>query len=128
MSPARPRLPILIATVAIVLAFASAAGPARADFGLATVAGTGAGGFGGDGGPATAALLNVPISVTALPGGGFLVAEAAHHPGRRGGPDGPISPGAGNGTSGNSGDGGPATGASLTFPRGVAVTPDGGFL
>jgi len=35
---------------------------------------------------------------------------------------------AGTGTFGNSGDDGPATDAQLSFPAGVAVTADGGFL
>ncbi len=35
---------------------------------------------------------------------------------------------AGTGTAGNSGDDGPATGAELNQPFGMAVTADGGFL
>ena len=39
---------------------------------IATVAGTGVAGFGGDGGPATLAQLNNAHNVVASPGGGFL--------------------------------------------------------
>lgn len=35
---------------------------------------------------------------------------------------------AGTGTPGNTGDDGPAAGAQLSRPLGVAVTPGGGFL
>ena len=35
---------------------------------------------------------------------------------------------AGTGTAGNSGDDGPATKAELQWPRGLAVTADGGLL
>src|SRR5262245_47543804 len=44
---------------------------------IRTVAGTGDYGFSGDGGPATSADLQAPIGVAALPGGGFLIADAA---------------------------------------------------
>src|SRR3954462_7655041 len=105
---------VLVALVATA-APASAAGP----YAIATAAGT-IGGFAGDGGPATAAQLNVPIAVAAGPGGGFLIADFSNARVRRVGPDGVITTVAGTGVVGNSGDGGPATAAQLTTPRGVA--------
>jgi hypothetical protein len=95
---------------------------------IRTVAGTGMYGFSGDGGPATAANLQAPLGVAALPDGGFLIADAAAARVRRVSPTGTISTVAGTGTPGFSGDGGPATAAQLTNPNAVAVTADGGFL
>jgi NHL repeat len=93
-----------------------------------TVAGTGAAGFGGDGGPASAAALNQPIGVAATPDGGFLIADNGNNRVRRVSPAGTITTVAGNGVAGFAGDGGPATAAELDLPAYVAVTADGGFL
>jgi hypothetical protein len=95
---------------------------------IATVAGTGVPGSSGDGGPATAATLNLPFGVAPLPGGGFLVVEARGHRVRRISPNGTITTVAGTGTAGYAGDGGAATAALLDSPHAVAVLPDGGFL
>jgi hypothetical protein len=118
--------------LAAVCAFAfalSVAAPASAEtFGIATVAGSGIGGFAGDGGSATAAQLNVPYAVAALPAGGFLVADAGNHRVRRVLPDGSITTVVGTGVAGNSGDGGPASAAQINIPRGFGLLPDGGFL
>jgi hypothetical protein len=94
---------------------------------ITTVAGTGARGISGDGGPATAAQIYDPQGVTAMPDGGFLIADGDDVV-RRVSPSGIISTVAGTGTPGFSGDGGPATSAQLTSPNAVAVTADGGFL
>ena len=45
---------------------------------IGTVAGTGSGGFSGDGGPAAMAELSEPTAVAAAPGGGFLIADAGN--------------------------------------------------
>jgi hypothetical protein len=95
---------------------------------IKTVAGTGRYGSSGDGGPATAADLQAPLGVAVLPGGGFLIADAAAARVRRVSATGIITTVAGNGTRGFSGDGGPATAAQIYDPNGVAVMPDGGFL
>lgn len=88
---------------------------------IATVAGIGRSGYAGDGGLATAARLSRPFAVAAMPDGGFVVADNGNQRIRRVGPDGTISTIAGTGTRGYSGDGGPATGAELADPRGLAV-------
>src|SRR5436305_8790906 len=105
------------AMAAAALAVMLAPATARADYGITTVAGNGNVGFGGDGGPALAAVFATPIAVAALPGGGYLVADPGNHRVRRVAPDGAITTVAGNGTAGSGGDNGPATRAQLNFPR-----------
>ncbi len=95
---------------------------------ITTVAGTGAAGFSGDGGPAAAAALAAPEGVALTADGGFLVADYANHRVRRVWPDATITTVAGTGLAGFDGDGGPATAARLRYPRRVAATGDGGFL
>ena len=95
---------------------------------ITTVAGTGANGFQGDGGPATAARLASPTGVAATAGGGFLIADAGAHRIRLVSPSGTITRVAGSGEIGGAGDGGPALLAQLSTPVGVAALPDGGFV
>jgi hypothetical protein len=95
---------------------------------ISTVAGTGNGGFSGDGGPATQAALAFPNAVAAQPDGGFLISDWLNQRIRRVAPDGIITTVAGTGDAGYSGDGGPAVAAALNQPVGVAAPPDGGFL
>ena len=95
---------------------------------IVTVAGSGALGSSGDGGPATAAAINHPRGIAIAPGGGFVFADAFAHTVRRVWPDGHISTVAGTGRAGFSGDGGPATAAQLDLPHGVAFLPDGRLL
>lgn len=94
---------------------------------IATVAGNsplpGPGGFSGDGGPAVNAQLNYPIDVAVDRAGNLYIADYSNNRIRRVSPDGIISTIAGNDTQGYSGDGGPATRASLWWPR--ALTVDG---
>jgi glucose/arabinose dehydrogenase len=92
---------------------------------IATVAGSSRG-FSGDAAMANMAGLATPVGVAVLPGGGYLIAE--HGRIRRVSASGTISTVAGTGTAGFAGDGGPAIGAQLNNPRGVAVMADGGFL
>ena len=89
---------------------------------ITTVAGTGAGGFSGDGGLATSAQLIIPRGV-ALDGlGNLYISDSGNNHVRRvDTATGVITTVAGNGTAGFSGDGGPATSASLTGPRGLAM-------
>jgi len=97
---------------------------------IRTVAGTGAFGFSGDGGPATAAQLgqNSPYAVAVTADGGFLIGDETNSRVRRVSPTGVITTIAGTGVRGFSGDGGSATAAQLDTPMGVAATPDGGVL
>lgn len=95
---------------------------------ITTIAGTGVTGYSGDGGPATLAQISSPRGIAALPDGGFLIPDSDNQRVRRVSPDGTITTVAGTGVRGFSGDGGPATGAELDEPFGVAPTPDGGFL
>ncbi len=92
---------------------------------ITTVAGIGTAGFGGDGGPATAAGLRCPYGVALDASGSLYIADYQNHRVRRVGPDGIITTVAGDGTKGYGGDGGPATAASLKDPAGVAVDRKG---
>jgi hypothetical protein len=94
---------------------------------ISTVAGTGARGFSGDHGAATAARIDHPAGIAATSDGGFVFADEGNSVIRYVSPTGVITTIAGNGTQGYSGDGGPATQAQLN-PAFVAVAPDGGLL
>jgi hypothetical protein len=99
-----------------------------ADGTITTVAGSGAPGFSGDGGPAVAAQLYLPFSVAPLPNGGFLIADAGNDRVRMVRADGTIATVAGTGVHAFSGDGGAATNAAVASPHAVAALPGGGFL
>ena len=88
---------------------------------ITTVAGNGAAGYSGDGGPATSAKLYGPAGVAADGSGNFYIADAGNNVIRRVAVTGIISTVAGNGTLGYSSDGGPATSAAMIGPTGVAV-------
>jgi hypothetical protein len=105
------------------------AAPAHAAQGdIFTLAGTGAAGATGDGGPAKAAAMRQPTAVAWLADGSVLIADYANHRIRRISPSGQITTVAGTGTAGYSGDGGPATSARLSWPLDVEPTADGGYL
>ncbi len=80
------------------------------------------------------AELSQPTGVTALRGGGFLIADRADNVIRKVNRRGIISTVAGTGdqcaplVAGSCGDGGPATLAKLDYPDRAAPTSDGGFL
>lgn len=95
---------------------------------ISTVAGTGQPGFSGDGGPATAAQLDLPHGVAFLPEGRLLIADTLNNRIRVVAADGTITTVAGTGRAGFAGDGGPATQAEIDAPRGVTAAPDGGYL
>ena len=92
---------------------------------IATFAGTGQRGFGGDGGPAAAARLWSPYGVAVDAAGNVYVADRGNHRVRRIDATGTITTFAGRGEPGYSGDGGPAAAAQLRSPHGVAMDAEG---
>ncbi|HLE39501.1 MAG TPA: NHL repeat-containing protein, partial [Acidimicrobiia bacterium] len=89
---------------------------------ISTFAGTGVGGFSGDGAAATSAKLYNPTGVAVDGGGNVFIADFFNHRVRRvDAGTGLISTIAGIGTAGFSGDGAAATDAKLNSPYGVAV-------
>jgi len=80
---------------------------------ITTVAGNGQAAFGGDGGPASEASLNMPGSVAVDAKGNVYIADWQNERIRKINPAGIITTVAGNGQRGFSGDGGPAIAASL---------------
>ena len=93
---------------------------------ITTVAGTGDSGFGGDGGPATAAQLNRPKGVAVDASGNIYVADAENNRVRRVDASGTITTFAGSGSTGSfgggyGGDGGPATDALLNWPTDIQL-------
>lgn len=92
---------------------------------ITIVAGIGAEGFSGDGGPANQAKLFWPQGIAVGPDGSLYIADRRNERVRRVGPDGIITTIAGTGVAGFSGDGGAAVQAQLRDPQDVAVGPDG---
>lgn len=93
------------------------------------VAGTGVGGFTGDGGPATEAQLRHPEWLAFDSRGNLVIADRGNHRLRRlDATTGTISTIAGTGVNQRSGDGGPAAMASLTNPFGVLLDDDDNIL
>ena len=84
---------------------------------ITTIAGSGASGFSGDGGPATAARLNSPADVAVDGSGNLYIADTGNDRIRKVDTSGTITTIAGSGASGFSGDGGPATAARLNRSR-----------
>jgi len=90
---------------------------------ITTIAGTGVGDEGGDGGPATAADLHNPLGLAIDAQGNLFVADTGNACVRRIAVDGTITTvvGIGDGIHGYDGDGGPATSALLGSPTSVAT-------
>jgi sugar lactone lactonase YvrE len=105
---------------------------AATDGTITTIAGNGAYGFGGDGGPATGASMEVRGNPTLFPGGiavdtagNVYFSDFYNNRVRKISPSGIITTVAGNGSAGFAGDGGLATSASLQLPQGVAIDTAG---
>jgi sugar lactone lactonase YvrE len=96
---------------------------------VTTVAGNGQRGYGGDGGAATAASLNMPHEIQFDSGRHLFIVERDNHAVRRvDARTGVISTVVGTGAAGFSGDGGPAVRAQLRSPHSIAFAPDGRLL
>ena len=95
---------------------------------ITTLAGSGALGFGGDGGPATEAALMWPRCVAGDAAGNVYVADIRHFRIRRIDSRGIIRTVAGTGEPGYSGDGGPAGEARLGWLGGLAVDVAGNLF
>lgn len=95
---------------------------------LSTVAGAaGAAGFSGDNGAATSSQLSRPYGVAVDGAGNVYIADTGNNRIRMVS-GGNITTVAGNGAAGFAGDGGPATGAQLNGPIGVAVDSAGNLF
>jgi sugar lactone lactonase YvrE len=92
---------------------------------ITTVAGNGTAGYTGDAGPATGAELNYPIGVAVDASGNLYIADAGNNRVCKADRAGVITTVAGNGVPGYTGDAGPANGAELNYPMGVAVDASG---
>ena len=88
---------------------------------ISTVAGTGAAGFSGDGGPATAASIYAPRGVVVDDNGDIFIADTGNNRIRQVTPDGLIHTIAGQDAAGFSGDGGPAASAQINAPGGLLL-------
>ena len=92
---------------------------------VSLVAGTGARGEAGDGGPATEAEFRFPNQVAVDASGNIYISDSPSHRVRKIDPSGTITTLAGTGEAGISDDGGPAAEARLWLPNSVGVDPLG---
>ncbi len=92
---------------------------------LIEYAGTATAGYGGDGGPATAAQFNHPLRLSIERNGTLYVGDQRNNRARKIDPTGIVTTIAGTGTAGFSGDGGPATAADFDGPQGVCTDAGG---
>jgi len=95
---------------------------------ITTLAGTGAAGYSGDGGPASKAQLKQPHSIQFDADGDLYICDIGNHVIRRVDmKTGTISTYAGTGKSGDTPDGSPIAGTPLKGPRSLDVDKDGNF-
>ena len=86
---------------------------------ISTIAGNGTPGYSGDGGPASAALLNYPAGISVDNAGNLFVSDEQNNSVRKIDPTGIITTITGDGTQGYDGDGGLATAAQMYSPIGA---------
>jgi streptogramin lyase len=97
-----------------------------ADGTISTIAGTGAKGYSGDGGPALQATFNLPHELRFDAAGDLFVVDMTNHAVRKIAlKTGIITTIAGSGKPGYSGDGGPAVHATFKQPHSIQFGPDG---
>jgi len=94
---------------------------------ISTVAGNGVLGYSGDGGPATAAMLNSPNGMAVDKYGNFYISDVYGYVIRKVNTAGIISTIAGKGVKGYSGDAGLATDAEINNPDGIFFDSVGNF-
>jgi len=96
---------------------------------ITTVAGSGAEGYDGDGGPATKATMNEPYAVAVDGSGDLFIVDRLNAVIRKvDGKTGTMTTVAGNGKKGFAGDGGKATNAMLREPNDCCLDGKGGLL
>jgi len=95
---------------------------------ISTIAGNGTPGFGGDLGPATAALLNIPYGLVLDGLGNLYVADMSNNRVRMINTSGIISTVAGTGTPGFTGDGVPAIATEISQPNSLCLDPSGNLV
>jgi len=92
---------------------------------IATIAGTGAAGYSGDGKMDTLAVLNLPTGIALDKAGNVYIADQGNNRIRKITTEGIISTVAGSGIAGYSGDGGNALAGDMNAPYGIAVDAAG---
>jgi hypothetical protein len=93
---------------------------------ISTIAGNGTSGFAGDGGPASAAVLDSPAATAIDAAGNIYIADAGNNRVRKvNAGTGEIDTVVGSNQESFSGDGGPATGAGMYGPYGMALDGSG---
>ncbi len=95
---------------------------------ISTIAGTGIGGYGGDGGSATSALLSGPDDVALDAAGNLYITDRGNSRIRQVDINGIITTVAGGSIDSNLGDGGLATLARINNPSGIAVDAAGNIF
>ena len=92
---------------------------------ITTIAGTTARGYGGDGGPALAAVFDAPKEMAIDRDGSLMIVDTENHAIRRIDRATGIVTNVAGGRQGPGGDGGPPEEAGLDRPHGAVVGPDG---